>query len=103
MCPCSKGLKRDRCICKNFEKVAAQGGSIFREAINTCHCDVGRTFGKCDNVHHIDALEARAATYVDLHKLDHAMKDAECIVELAPQLPDVRKCALCEAYPTFTN
>ncbi|CCE33163.1 uncharacterized protein CPUR_07087 [Claviceps purpurea 20.1] len=87
-CPCSKGVKRDRCTCKDFEKVAAQGGSIFREAMYTCHCDVGRMFSKCDNGYHIQILDFRAATFEALGKLDHAMKDAEWILELAPRLPD---------------
>ncbi|KAG6159700.1 hypothetical protein E4U11_004223 [Claviceps purpurea] len=87
-CPCSKGVKRDRCTCKDFEKVAAQGGSIFREAMYTCHCDVGRMFSKCDNEYHIQILDFRAATFEALGKLDHAMKDAEWILELAPRLPD---------------
>ncbi|KAG6156218.1 hypothetical protein E4U11_005697 [Claviceps purpurea] len=87
-CPCARGVKRDRCMCKDFEKVAVQGGSIFREAMYTCHCDVGRIFSKCDNGYHIQALESRAATFEALGKLDHSMKDAEWILELAPRLPD---------------
>ncbi|KAG5973360.1 hypothetical protein E4U58_005276 [Claviceps cyperi] len=87
-CPCARGVKRDRCNCKNYEQVAAHGGSIFREAMYTCHCDVGRTFSKCDNARHIQALDFRAATFEAMDKLDHAMKDAEWILELAPRLPD---------------
>ncbi|CCE33860.1 uncharacterized protein CPUR_07788 [Claviceps purpurea 20.1] len=88
ICPCARGVKRDRCTCKNYEAVAAQGGSIVREAMYTCHCDVGRTFSKCDNVYHIQALNSRAATYGALGKLDRAVKDAEWMLELAPRLPD---------------
>lgn len=55
----------------------------------TCHCKVGRMFNKCNRVHHIQALDLRAATYEALHKLDQAKKDAEWILELAPHLPDV--------------
>ncbi|CCE33753.1 uncharacterized protein CPUR_07679 [Claviceps purpurea 20.1] len=91
-CPCSKGVKRERCTCKNFEKVAAQGGSIFQEAMHTCHCDVGRMFSKCDNGYHIQALESRAAIFEALGNLDHAMKDAEWMLELAPGLPDGYLC-----------
>ncbi|CCE33268.1 uncharacterized protein CPUR_07192 [Claviceps purpurea 20.1] len=87
-CPCARGVKRDRCTCKDFEKVAAQGGSIYREAMGICHCEVGRTFSKCDNVYHIQALHLRAATFEAMGKFGHAMKDAEWILELAPQLPD---------------
>ncbi|KAG6015932.1 hypothetical protein E4U54_002691 [Claviceps lovelessii] len=87
-CPCARGVKRDRCTCKNYEKVAAEGGSIFKEAMYTCSCDVGKTFSKCNNVHHIQALDFRAATFEALDKLDRAMKDAEWILELAPRLPD---------------
>lgn len=88
-CPCARGLERGRCTCKDFEKVASQQNSIYREAMYTCHCDVGRSFSKCDNLHHIEALDLRAATFVAMGLLDHAMKDAEWILELAPQLPDV--------------
>ncbi|CCE30444.1 uncharacterized protein CPUR_04292 [Claviceps purpurea 20.1] len=87
-CPCARGLERGRCTCKDFEKVASQQNSIYREAMYTCHCDVGRSFSKCDNLHHIEALDLRAATFVAMGLLDHAMKDAEWILELAPQLPD---------------
>lgn len=90
-CPCARGVKRDRCTCKNYEKVAAEGGSIFKEAMYTCSCDVGKTFSKCNNVHHIQALDFRAATFEALDKLDRAMKDAEWILELAPRLPDVKQ------------
>ncbi|GAB0145379.1 hypothetical protein EsHS_00005810 [Epichloe bromicola] len=87
-CPCARGVRRDRCSCKNFEKVAAEHGSIFKEAMYNCRCDVGRTFNKCNNIHHIQALDFRAATFEALEKLDRAMKDAEWILELAPRLPD---------------
>ncbi|KAG5957599.1 hypothetical protein E4U58_005767 [Claviceps cyperi] len=87
-CPCARGIKRSRCTCKSFEMVASQQDSIYREAMYTCHCVIGRAFGKCDNRHHIEALDFRAATFVALGQLDNAMKDAEWILELAPQLPD---------------
>ncbi|KAG6159132.1 hypothetical protein E4U11_004395 [Claviceps purpurea] len=88
-CPCASGVERDMCTCKDFEKVATQGGSIFREALHTCHCDVGKNFSQCDNGHHIQALCSRAETFEEMGKLDDAMKDAEWILELAPRLPDV--------------
>ncbi|CCE31692.1 uncharacterized protein CPUR_05546 [Claviceps purpurea 20.1] len=87
-CPCAGGARRVKCTCKNFEHVAAQGGSIFREAMYTCHCEVGKTFSKCDNEHHILALDLRAASFEAMDKLVHAMRDAEWILELAPRLPD---------------
>ncbi|CCE29409.1 uncharacterized protein CPUR_03102 [Claviceps purpurea 20.1] len=87
-CPCARGVERRRCTCKNFEKVAADGDSIFREAMYTCHCDIGGTFNKCDNVDHIQALDLQATTFEALGKLDHAVKNAEWMLELAPQLPD---------------
>ncbi|CCE31691.1 uncharacterized protein CPUR_05545 [Claviceps purpurea 20.1] len=71
-----------------FTQVAAQGGSIFREAMYTCHCDVGTTFSKCDNEHHIHALDLRATTFESMDKLELVMEDAEWILELAPRLPD---------------
>ncbi|KAG6164853.1 hypothetical protein E4U11_000859 [Claviceps purpurea] len=87
-CPCAKGVERRKCTCKNFEKVAAEGGSIFREAMYTCHCDVGRTFSKCDNVYHMEALDLQISTFEALGKIDHAMNNAEWMLELAPRLPD---------------
>lgn len=87
-CSCARGLRRERCSCKNFEKVAAEGGSIFKEAMYNCKCDIGKTFNKCDNYQHAQALDFRAATFEALEKLDRAKKDAEWILELAPRLPD---------------
>ncbi|KAG6156419.1 hypothetical protein E4U11_005620 [Claviceps purpurea] len=87
-CPCAKGVERRKCTCKNFEKVAAEGGSIFREALYTCHCDVGRTFSKCDNVYHIQALDLQTSSFEAVGKLDHAASNAEWMLELAPRLPD---------------
>lgn len=92
-CPCARGVKRERCTCKNFEKVAAEGGSIFKEAMHNCKCEVGKTFNKCDNRTHIQALDYRAATFEALEKPDRAKKDAEWILELAPRLPDVSELA----------
>ncbi|KAG6152098.1 hypothetical protein E4U11_007636, partial [Claviceps purpurea] len=87
-CPCSSRSKLDKCTCRDFEKIASQGGSIFKEAVEICPCNVGILFKKCDNSHHIQALDSRAATYEALSKLDQAIKDAEWILELAPRLPD---------------
>ncbi|KAG6163694.1 hypothetical protein E4U11_001717 [Claviceps purpurea] len=90
-CPCSSAslYPRFRCTCKNFKKAVAQGGSILREAMETCHCDVGKRFiTKCANVHHIEALDGRAAIFEALGRLDRATREAEWILELAPQLPD---------------
>ncbi|KEY73722.1 hypothetical protein S7711_06298 [Stachybotrys chartarum IBT 7711] len=87
-CACARGTKRERCACKDFEGVAAAGESIFHEAMYNCKCDVGRTFKKCDNALHIQALDYRAATFESLGELDRARKDAEWMLELAPRLPD---------------
>ncbi|KAH7148789.1 hypothetical protein EDB81DRAFT_883193 [Dactylonectria macrodidyma] len=86
LCPCARGIKRERCTCKNFEKVALEGGSIFNEAMYTCKCSVGKTFNKCDNALHIQALDYRAATFEALQELGRAQRDAEWILELAPRL-----------------
>ncbi|WAO89509.1 F-box domain-containing protein [Fusarium falciforme] len=88
LCPCSRQTRRERCSCKDFEKVAQEGGSIFNEAMYTCKCPVGKMFNKCDNKHHIQALDYRAATWEALQELDRARRDAEWILELAPRLPD---------------
>ncbi|KAH7149550.1 hypothetical protein B0J13DRAFT_621398 [Dactylonectria estremocensis] len=86
LCPCARGLRRERCTCKNFEKVALEGGSIFNEAMYTCKCSVGKTFNKCDNALHIQALDYRAATFEALQELNRAQRDAEWILELAPRV-----------------
>ncbi|KAL6415073.1 hypothetical protein AUP68_01615 [Ilyonectria robusta] len=86
LCPCARGMKRERCTCKNFEKVALEGGSIFNEAMYTCQCSVGKTFNKCENLLHIQALDYRAATFEALQELARAQRDAEWILELAPRL-----------------
>lgn len=90
LCPCNRGLRRTRCLCKDYDAVVAQNGSIFKEAMYTCVCDVGKTFNKCDNILHINALDYRAATFEALWELERAAKDAEWMLELAPRRPDVR-------------
>ena len=90
-CPCTRQGKRPRCSCKNFEKIASEGGSIFNEAMYTCECEVRKTFNKCDNKLHIQALDHRAATFEDIKELERAQKDAEWMLELAPRLPDVSR------------
>lgn len=82
-------MKRERCSCKNYEQVVLDGGSIFNEAMYKCTCSVGKTFNKCENVFHIQALDYRAATFEALNELERARRDAEWILELAPRLPDV--------------
>lgn len=89
LCVCTRQEKRPRCSCKNFEKVASEGGSIFYEAMYTCACTVRKTFSKCDNKLHVQALDYRAATFEEMKELERAQKDAEWILELAPRLPDV--------------
>ncbi|CEJ81894.1 hypothetical protein VHEMI01996 [[Torrubiella] hemipterigena] len=88
LCPCNRGMKRDRCTCKNFQDVAAKNGSIFKEAMYNCRCTVGKTFSKCDNAIHLQALDYRAATFEVMKHLDRARRDAEWMLELAPRLPD---------------
>jgi F-box/TPR repeat protein Pof3 len=89
-CPCARGLKRERCRCKDFEGVAAKRGSIFHEAMYTCSCTVGKTFNKCDAATHIRALDYRAATFEAMGEVTRAKLDAEWLLELAPRLPEVR-------------
>ncbi|KAM4066163.1 tetratricopeptide-like helical [Hirsutella rhossiliensis] len=87
-CPCNRGTKRKRCTCKNYEAVADRDGSMFEEAMFTCHCDVGKAFDKCDDALHIMALDYRAATFEAMDELERAEKDAKWMLELAPRLPD---------------
>lgn len=88
-CRCTRGSKRERCRCKNFEAVAERKGSIFNEAMYTCTCDVGKTFSKCDAANHIRALDYRAATFEAMGELERSKLDAEWLLELAPRLPEV--------------
>lgn len=90
LCRCTRGLKRERCACKDYEAVAERDDSIFDEAMFTCRCPVGRTFSKCDNRLHIKALDYRAATFEAMGELQRAERDAKWMLELAPRLPDVR-------------
>lgn len=68
----------------------ARSGSIFEEAMYKCSCSVGETFNKCSRPLHIQALDYRAATFEAMKELERARRDAEWMLELAPQLPDVR-------------
>ncbi|KAF5673328.1 f-box TPR repeat pof3 [Fusarium heterosporum] len=88
LCACTRKERRPRCSCKNFEKVALEGGSIFNEAMYTCECMVRKMFNKCENKLHIQALDYRAATFEEIKELERAQKDAEWMLELAPRLPD---------------
>lgn len=88
-CSCTRGMKRERCSCKDYDKVAAENGSIFHEAMYKCECPVGKTFSNCDYSAHIQALDYRAATFEALKELGRARKDAEWILELAPRRLDV--------------
>ncbi|KAJ6440527.1 tetratricopeptide-like helical [Purpureocillium lavendulum] len=88
LCPCTRGVKRPRCVCKDFEAVATADGSLFNEAMYTCVCDVGKTFNKCDQQLHIKALDYRAGTFEAMKELGRAKKDAEWMLELAPRMPD---------------
>lgn len=70
--------------------------------MHNCHCSVGKTFNKCGNVVHIQALDYRAATFEALQQLERAKKDAEWILELAPRFPDVRY-LIYQSNPILTN
>ncbi|CCE29506.1 uncharacterized protein CPUR_03199 [Claviceps purpurea 20.1] len=87
-CPCNKGVRRPRCLCKDFQEAAYEGYSIFEEAMHTCNCSVSEKFEKCYNMQHIKALHARSSMYEAMGKLDLAEDDAEWLLELAPRLPD---------------
>ncbi|CCE33863.1 uncharacterized protein CPUR_07791 [Claviceps purpurea 20.1] len=88
-CPCARGTERHPCTCKCYEEVGISGESIFEEAmLDHETCGVPWKYSKCDNVHHIQALDLRAAMYEATGKLDLAVRDAEWMLELAPQLPD---------------
>lgn len=89
LCPCNRGMKRERCSCKDYELVASKDGSIFTEAMYKCKCSVGKTFNKCDRDLHIQALDYRAATFEALKEFERARRDAEWVLELAPRRLDV--------------
>ncbi|KAG5961831.1 hypothetical protein E4U58_004100 [Claviceps cyperi] len=88
-CLCARGLARSECRCKHFEEVAASGGSIFEEAMRDHdECNILWKSCKCDNAHHIQALDLRSVMYETMGKLRLAFEDAEWMLELAPRLPD---------------
>ncbi|KAG6158125.1 hypothetical protein E4U11_004876 [Claviceps purpurea] len=88
-CPCARGIEHGRCTCKFFDTISHDKGAIFRTAFfRHVDCEVPWDSSKCDDVHHIQALDLRAATYEAMGKLDLAVKDAEWMVELAPQMLD---------------
>lgn len=89
-CPCSRGMVRERCSCKDFEAVLARRGSLFHEAMYNCHCFVGKFYSKCDYFPHIEAIDLRTSTFIALGEFDRAKKDAEWMIELAPQMIEVR-------------
>ncbi|KAG6151751.1 hypothetical protein E4U11_007737 [Claviceps purpurea] len=90
ICPCVRDVRRGRpkCTCKRYEWLAAREGSIYREAMYHRWCVACKKYSKCDNVHHFQALDFQATTFEALGELFEAMKYAQWMVELAPQLPD---------------
>ncbi|PNH61236.1 hypothetical protein VD0002_g6525 [Verticillium dahliae] len=84
-CSCNRGGRRERCKCKDFEKVAQDGASIFKEAMHKCSCDASRKYKKCHEPSHIQALDYRAAVFEKMGRLDLAKKDAAWLLEIAPR------------------
>ncbi|EEY14176.1 conserved hypothetical protein [Verticillium alfalfae VaMs.102] len=84
-CSCNRGGRRDRCKCKDFEKVAQDGASIFKEAMHKCSCDASRKYKKCHEPSHIQALDYRAAVFEKMGRLELAKKDAAWLLEIAPR------------------
>lgn len=91
-CPCNNGKagRRERCKCKDFARVAREGGDIFREAMHTCSCGVSQKFNKCHDTTHIQALEYRIHVFDKMSRPDHAKRDAEWLLEIAPRALEVR-------------
>ncbi|CCE29418.1 uncharacterized protein CPUR_03111 [Claviceps purpurea 20.1] len=88
-CPCARGIAQRTCGCKSFEEMAAYGEPIFEEAMaDHYECKLLWKSCKCDNVHHIQALDLRSAMYETMGQLRLAVEDAEWMLELAPRLPD---------------
>jgi hypothetical protein len=56
----------------------------------TCSCEVSKKFNKCSNLTHIAALDYRAATYEAMLKVQHAQRDAEWLLEIAPRSIEVK-------------
>lgn len=88
-CSCNRGGRRERCKCKDFEKVAQDGASIFKEAMHKCSCDASRKYKKCHEPSHIQALDYRAAVFEKMGRLDLAKKDAAWLLEIAPRSLEV--------------
>lgn len=85
-CPCNRGRhgRRERCKCKDFAKVARDGGDVFHEAMHNCSCNA-KKFAKCHEAEHIQALDYRIHVFDKMGRYDKAKKDAEWLLEIAPR------------------
>ncbi|ROT41125.1 hypothetical protein SODALDRAFT_330833 [Sodiomyces alkalinus F11] len=83
-CDCNRRDRPRMCRCKDFERVAQAGTSIFHEAMYNCRCNVSLKWDKCHDPYHIRALDYRAAVFEkeDLHL---AKRDAEWLLQTAPR------------------
>ncbi|KAL5622157.1 hypothetical protein BROUX41_006102 [Berkeleyomyces rouxiae] len=86
LCSCNRGLKREPCKCKDFEKAAARSPpDIFNEAMYSCRCSVGKRFQKCDDALHIGSLSYMVAVLLQKADLERAAADAKWLLEIAPR------------------
>ncbi|KAG6162220.1 hypothetical protein E4U11_002789 [Claviceps purpurea] len=90
-CPCAEDPSQDRnrCFCMSFERAAAKERSIYRQALSHRACSGALEYRTCDNLYHIDALDFQATAFEALGLIDQAMENAEWMLRLAPELPDV--------------
>ncbi|PHH52507.1 hypothetical protein CFIMG_003098RA [Ceratocystis fimbriata CBS 114723] len=86
LCPCSRGLIRPPCKCKDFRRAAAKTPpDIFNEAMHNCKCIVSKRFQKCDDAIHISSLNYLAALSLVGNDFCRAASEASWLLEISPR------------------
>ncbi|KKF96280.1 hypothetical protein CFO_g1349 [Ceratocystis platani] len=86
LCPCSRGLIRPPCKCKDFRRAAAKTPpDIFNEAMHNCKCIVSKRFQKCDDAIHIGSLNYLAALSLVGDDFCRAAFEASWLLEISPR------------------
>jgi hypothetical protein len=87
------GLRRVRCQCKAYERIAHEKGSyaIFVAASHRCRCpEPGSGLGACGHDPHYKATNYMSAVHLQMGDLLSANGDAEHLLSMQPKNPDVR-------------
>ncbi|KAL1894969.1 hypothetical protein Cpir12675_003463 [Ceratocystis pirilliformis] len=86
LCPCSRGLIRPPCKCKDFRRAAGKTPpEIFNEAMHNCKCIVSKRFQKCDDAIHISSLNYLAALSLVGDDFRRAASEASWLLEISPR------------------